>query len=48
LGADYYDRSGDHLKTLIVEKISYLAGAPLATHLAMVNSRSGHRSDLRF
>jgi len=48
LSADYYDKAGDALKTMTVEKIEDVAGAPFATHLSMRNVRTGHRSELRF
>lgn len=46
--ADYYDKSGQLFKTMLVKKVETISGSPFATSILMEDLQSGHRSKMEF
>lgn len=48
LGADYFDKDGEPLKTLVAKKIEDVGGTPFATEMEMTDAHTGHASRMVF
>lgn len=46
--SDYYDRNGNHLKTITLEKVEEIDGIQTATQSFVQNHKTGHATRLKF